>query len=47
MWLEFSRRCKYLNQEEMRRLDEKYDHILGQLVLMIDSPKKWLIGSKD
>ena len=45
VWLEFAWRCRYLKEEEMRKLDEIYDHILGQLVLMVDSPQKWLVRS--
>ena len=46
VWLEFAWRCKYLNEEEMKKLDDAYDHILAQLVTIIDSPKKWLVRSK-
>jgi hypothetical protein len=35
-----------LDEEEMKTLDTAYEHILSQLVTMIDSPKKWLIHPK-
>ena len=46
VWLEFAWRCKYLNEGQMKRLDIAYEHVLGQPVLMIDNPKKWLINSE-
>src|SRR5712671_358306 len=33
VWLEFSWRCGYISKAEAEDLDEKYDHILAQLVL--------------
>jgi four helix bundle protein len=46
VWIEFAWRCKYLNEEEMKALDGVYDHILAQLVTMIDHPSQWLIKSQ-
>ena len=43
VWLEFSWRCGYISKAEADDLDEQYDHILAQLVLMIDRPEQWLI----
>jgi four helix bundle protein len=43
VWIEFARRCGYLPTDVAAKLDAKYDHILGQLVKMIDEPEKWLI----
>jgi four helix bundle protein len=43
VWIEFAWRCKYLDEEEMKTLDGAYDHILAQLVTMIDSPIQWMI----
>jgi hypothetical protein len=31
----------YINQDEFNNLNDRYDHILSQLVLMINSPEKW------
>jgi four helix bundle protein len=46
VWLEFSWRCGYISQAEADDLDERYDHILAQLVNMIDCPDQWLIRAK-
>jgi len=43
VWLEFSWRCGYISKSEAEELDARYDHILAQLVLMIDRPEQWLI----
>ncbi len=43
VWLEFSWRCKYLKENEMKRIDGAYDHIIAQLVTMVDNPRQWLI----
>jgi four helix bundle protein len=41
VWIELARRCGYLRKERADELDDCYDKILGQLVLMINSPEKW------
>lgn len=43
VWLEFSFKCKYLNQPTAKELDDTYDRILAQLVTMIQEPDKWLL----
>ena len=43
VWLEFATRCSYVETEFADRLEKKYDHIIGQLVLMISEPEKWAI----
>jgi four helix bundle protein len=43
VWLEFAWRCKYLTESEMKKLDGAYDHIIAQLVTMVDNPRQWLI----
>lgn len=43
VWLEFSWRCGYISKSEADDLDSRYDHIIAQLVLMIDRPEQWLI----
>ena len=43
VWVEFARRCKYLEDDVCDDLDSAYDLILGQLVKMITEPDKWLI----
>jgi four helix bundle protein len=44
VWIEFSRRCGYLKDNVCDELDMEYDHIIGQIVKMIDDADKWLIG---
>ncbi len=43
LWVEFARRCKYLQDQFCDDLHSAYDLILGQLVKMINEPDKWLI----
>src|SRR3990172_2021713 len=38
VWLQFAVRCGYMSETSARELDEKYDRILGQLVLMASNP---------
>lgn len=46
VWLEIALRCKYIDKALHEKLDDDYDHIIGQIVKMIDEPDKWLIRSK-
>ena len=46
VWLEFACKCNYLNKTEQEILDKIYDHLIAQLVLMIENADKWLIRSK-
>lgn len=43
VWIEFARRCGYIDDTISDRLDKMYDQIMAQLVKMIDDPEKWLI----
>ena len=40
-WLDFSLAFNYIDNEKHALLYDKYDHILSQLVIMINSPEKW------
>ena len=33
-WLEFARRCNYIDEEFFQRLDEKYEHVFAMLYTM-------------
>ncbi len=33
-WLEFALKCKYINSETFKRMDEKYEHIFAMLITM-------------
>jgi four helix bundle protein len=43
VWVEFARRCGYMDGDVCEELDSAYDLILGQLSKMINEPYKWLI----
>jgi four helix bundle protein len=43
VWLQFAKHCGYLDDEICENLEAKYDHIMGQIVKMINEPDKWLI----
>lgn len=43
VWLEFSWKCGYVSREQANELDQQYDHIIGQLVRMIQKPDQWTI----
>ena len=40
-WLDFAFACKYIDQKTPTDLYEKYDAILGMIVLMTVISKKW------
>ena len=42
-WIDFSLDCDYLNKEQHYNLYDKYEHILSQLVIMINASDKWTI----
>jgi four helix bundle protein len=44
VWVEFARRCEYLDDETCQELDATYDEIMGQLVRMVIDADKWLIS---
>lgn len=46
IWLEFALRCNYLGEEKVKDLNERYDHIISQLVLMINDADKWIVKTK-
>ena len=44
VWLEFSLKCGYMSEADSSDLDQRYDHIIGQLVTMINRPDQWIVG---
>jgi four helix bundle protein len=44
--IEFAFRQGYIGNAEFEAINEAYEHILGQLVRMIDHPEKWVIGGR-
>lgn len=43
IWLDFALELRYISKDEHAVLYDKYDHILSQLVIMINSPEKWCL----
>ena len=43
VWLEFSFRCGYIRAVTFKNLDQRYEHILSQLVTMIMDAHSWVI----
>ena len=49
-WIEFARRCGYMELDRAKELDTQYEHILSQLVTVINQADRWIVktkGSKD
>jgi len=46
VWLEFAERCNYLEASLASDLESSYDHIIGQIVKMIEEAHKWVIRAK-
>ena len=44
--MEFAVCHGYIGHAEFEAIDEAYEHILGQLVRMIDHPEKWVVGGR-
>jgi four helix bundle protein len=44
--IEFAFRHGYIGHTAFHAIDDAYEHILGQLVRMIDHPEKWIIGRR-
>jgi four helix bundle protein len=43
VWLEFAQRCGYISVEACTELYRDYDHIIGQIVRMIQEAHKWIV----
>ena len=43
VWIEFARRCEYMEDKTCDKLDGVYEQIMGQIVKMIIDADKWLI----
>ncbi len=43
VWIDIAHRCGYLSEDQSQELDQRYDHILGQLVRMATNPNQWKI----
>jgi len=43
VWLDFSLKSRYINEKTYEDMDDRYDHILGQLTKMMSEPDNWKI----
>jgi four helix bundle protein len=41
VWLDYALKCRYINEPLFESLNDKYDHIIGMIVNMINNPEKW------
>jgi len=46
VWIEFSYRCMFIDKSLRDKIDDVYEHIMSQLVKMIEEADKWLIKAK-
>ena len=46
VWLELALLCKYLTEDKTNELLKKYDHLISQLVIMINDADNWIIEKK-
>lgn len=44
VWLEFSLRCRYIDESTFIALDKEYDNIMGKIVRMIMNSDDWVIS---
>ena len=47
IWLDFSRRCGYLNDDKANELIAAYDYIISCLVKMIQNANDWTIRTRE
>jgi len=45
VWIEIAYHCGYINNDIRANLDDRYDHIMRQIVIIIDSADNWIIQS--
>lgn len=46
VWLDFSSEFGYIAKEDCAKLVEIYDHICGQLAVMMSKPQEWTLKEK-
>lgn len=42
-WIEVAFRCAYIDKQTAEKLDQKYEHILAQLVIMSRDAENWIL----
>ena len=45
-WLRFAMDCGYASSDEVSELNSMYDAVIGKLVVMINSPERWLLRGR-
>lgn len=40
-WLDFSLKARYMNQSAYKDFDQRYEHVISQLITMIDGADSW------
>lgn len=45
-WIEFALRCGYMESDRAKELDTQYEHILSQLVTVINQSDRWIVKTK-
>ena len=43
VWLDFSLKFKYITDKDHQTLYQKYDWIIGKILIMINNPDKWSV----
>ena len=43
VWLDLSLKCKYITDKDHQTLYQKYDWIIGKILIMINNPDKWSV----
>lgn len=45
-WIEFALRCGYMESDRAKELETQYEHILSQLVTVINQADRWIVTTK-
>lgn len=43
VWFEFAQKCNYVSMDTEKQLDAMSNHIISQLIRMIDEADKWIV----
>lgn len=47
VWLEFAYKCNYINEGKKNSLTRTYEHIIAQVIRMIEEADRWIIRKKN
>ena len=42
-WIDYAIACDYIEEKNHKKIFDKYDHIIGMLIKIINNPDKWTI----